>query len=128
MTLGTTRITYTGATPGANTNTYPLFSTVTAFDNANMLPMMQVKRYVLRLEFSRAGTLNWYTSSDRGTNWRVVGTSTLTPAAAGTGESVTLDVLVEGFQDFKCDFVNGGTAQEVFIVDQSLDTDRSPAV
>ncbi len=125
-----TRITYTGATPGADSNTYVLFSSVVAWPSTyNALSQYGQKRYTLRLEYSRDCTVNWYQSNDRGANWRVVGTQALTATAPGTPQSTTVDVVVEGFQDFKAELVNAGTAQGTgFTVDQVLDTDRSPLV
>lgn len=125
-----TRLGYTGGTPGADSNTYTLFSSVTAWPTTyNALSQYGQKRYVLRLEYAQDCTLNWHMSNDRGTNWRAVGTQALTAAAPGTPQSVTVDVVVEGFQDFRMQLVNAGTGQGAgFTVDQSLDTDRSPLV
>lgn len=125
-----TRLGYSGGTPGADSNTYTLFSSVTAWPTTyNALSQYGQKRYVLRLEYSQDCTLNWHQSNDRGTNWRAVGTQALTAAVPGTPQSVTVDVVVEGFQDFRMQLVNSGTAQGAgFTVDQALDTDRSPLV
>lgn len=122
-----TRVKYTGTTPGADSNTYVLFSTVTAFGSKNMLAMHGYKRYVCHLTHDQSGTFNWYVSDDRGTNWYQVGTQAVTVAVEDTAEGNWQDVLVEGFQDFKMEWVNGGAAQDQFIVDQSLDTERSDA-
>lgn len=119
-----TRVNYTGSTPGTDSDTYVLFSTVAAFTSKNMLPMHGYKRYALHLTHSHNGTVNWYVSDDRGTNWRQVGTEAIT---AASNEGTWVDILIEGFQDFKVEWVNGGTAQSPWIVDQSLDTDRSAA-
>jgi hypothetical protein len=125
-----TRIPYSGATPGADSNAYTLFSSVTAWPSTyNALSQYGQKRYVLRLEFCQNCSVTWQQSNDRGTNWRPVGTQALTATAPGTYESVTIDVVVEGFQDFRVFLTNAGTAQGAgFTVDQSLDTDRSPLV
>ncbi len=125
-----TRIPYAGATPGNDSSTYTLFSSVTAWPNTyNPLSQYGQKRYVLRLSYARDCTVNWQQSNDRGTNWYPVGTQALTAAAPGTAQSTTIDVAVEGFQDFRVQLVNAGTAQGAgFTVDQSLDTDRSPLV
>lgn len=125
-----TRITYSGATPGADSATYLLFSSVVAWPStANALSQYGQKRYVLRLSYAQDCTVNWYQSNDRGANWYAVGTEALTATAPGTAQSVTVDVVVEGFQDFKVELVNDGAAQGTgFTVDQVLDTDRSPLV
>jgi hypothetical protein len=124
-----TRITYTGTTPGADANTYVLFDTTVAFTSKNMLPMYGIKRYVVHLTHDQDGVFRWYVSDDRGVNWHAVddGGVTVTVAAAGTTEGNWQDVLIEGFQDFKMEWVNGGAAQTPFVVDQSLDTERSDA-
>lgn len=123
-----TRVKYTGATPGADANTYVLYSSVVAWPTSrNMLAMHGIKRYVLHLTLDQSGTLNWYNSDDGGTNWNLIGSEAITVAAAGTTEGNWQDVLIEGFQDFKMEWVNGGAAQTPFIADQSLDTERSDA-
>jgi hypothetical protein len=122
------KVTYTGATPGADANTYVLFSTAVAFPGANYLAETGFKRLQLGLSNSQAGTLNWYKSQTRLTStsltpvWTQIGT--LAVAAGATAEN-DVDFLVEEYADFKLEWVNGGVAQATWLVDMALTDERN---
>lgn len=134
MSAETTIIRYTGATPGADANTYSFFDTVTAFPAPRYVGMHRMKRLQIGLSNSQAGTYNWYKSSSRVTNpalantqdttkvtWTQIGT--LVVAASGATEN-TLDLLIEEYDDFKLEFVNGGVAQATWVPNIALSGER----
>lgn len=145
----TISITYTGPTPGADSLVYTLFSTAPttatgntagsaitlgAFPAAKYLAMLHMKRLQLGLIASAAGTLNWYKSNSRSGGavnpsssnttmvWTQIGTSAL--SASATVEN-TFDFLIEEYDDFKLDLVNGGSAQTTFVVNMALSDERN---
>ncbi len=124
----TVRLKYTGATPGADANTYSIFDTVTAFPGANYLPSLHMKRLMVSMAHNQAGTLNWYETQSRqstssGTTWTQIGTLAVAAPAANTAD--TFDFLVEEYQDFKLEWVNGGVAQNPWLVDVALTDERN---
>lgn len=123
MTCPQPRVTYTGSTPGANTNITVLFSTVTAFPGKAMGAYGGIRRIGLDLAHSHNGTLNLYKSGDRGTNWSLVSTEAITAAATTTKK----EFLVESLADYKLEWVNGGSAQTTWLVDILLGDDRGPS-
>ena len=122
------KVTYTGATPGADANTYVLFSTVAMFTGANVLQGTGMKRLDLGLSNSQAGTLNWYKTQSRLTNssntpvWTQIGTAAV--AAGATAEN-DFDWLIEPYADFKLEWVNGGVAQATWVPDLVLSDSRN---
>lgn len=105
---------YAGSTPGTDSDTYVIFDTTVAFPGARMLAYAGIKRMCFDFEHSHLATLNWYRSNDRGVNWHQVGTEAL--AAPAANETNVRDFLVEGYDDWKLQWVNGGTAQSPFSV------------
>lgn len=122
--MNTAVITYTGSTPGADSNTYVLFSSVEAFPGKRMAPGVGYKRFVLGVRHSSAGTVNLYKSADRGTNWVLVDTF----SAASTTEEDLYDALIEHMDDFKVEWVNSGSAQNPWVVSMALSPERTPSV
>lgn len=128
------RAIYTGATPGADSNTYPIFSTVTAFPGVGMVSDLGYKRLFVTIDNPQSATLKLYRCNDgtnggttaRGTNWvQVGGDFAITSSAT---DVTTFDALVEGFPDFKLDLVNGGAAQTGWTVTIALTSERAAAV
>ena len=123
---------YTGSTPGADSNTYNLFSSVVAFPGANMAQNHGLKRLFITVDNPQSGTAKFYRSIDaqngvaRGTNWVQVGGDFA--ATASSTDVFTLDVMIDGFPDFKVDWVNGGSAQTGWTVTIALDGGRAAAV
>lgn len=136
------RVKYTGITPGADGNTYVLFSTTGTSTIPGAAPTTQnptngtdyganfashsgVHKLTLNIKCNNAFTLNLYDSDNRGANWRQVTTEAVAaPAATGY---VPREYLVEAMADFKLELVNGGSAQSPFVVDMSLSDQRSIA-
>lgn len=125
---------YTGSTPGADTNTYPIFNSVTAFPGCYMAQNSGLKRLFVTIDHPEAATLKFYRCMDgigsstaaRGTTWVQVG-GDFAIAAAATDVS-TFDGLIEGFPDFKLELVNGGAAQTGMTVTIALTGERAAAV
>lgn len=122
--MNTAVITYTGSTPGADSNTYGLFSSVDAFPGKRMAPGMGYRRFILGVRHSSAGTVNLYKSADRGTNWVLVDTF----SAASTTEEDLYDALIEHMDDFKVEWVNSGSAQNPWVVSMALSPERASSV
>lgn len=130
MSADTAIIRYTGSAPGADANTYSIFDTVTAFPAPRYVAMNRMKRLQVGLSNSQAGTYNWYKSSSRvsnpslatgGVTWTQIGTRAV--AAGATAEN-TDDFLIEEYDDFKLEFVNGGVAQATWVVNIALSGER----
>ena len=134
MSAETTHIRYTGATPGADALVYSFFDTVVAFPGARYVGMHRMKRLVIDLSNSAAGTFNLYKSSTRVTNPALAVTRDTTKvtwvqiatfaAAAVTTTSNILDLLIEEYDDVKLEFVNGGTAQATWLPNIVLTGER----
>jgi hypothetical protein len=125
-----TRLKYTGSTPGADANTYVLFSTASPSAGVagsvavgNWGPMMCLHTYRYEIKNPQAGTVNGYYSNDRGANW--VQFYTMAVAIPAAGEASNDVVLIEGFADFKFEWVNGGVAQTGWTVNQDASTKRA---
>jgi hypothetical protein len=117
-------ITYNGSTPGADSSTYVLFSSVVAFPGKRMHSGLGLKRFVCGVRHSSAGTINLYKSTDRGTNWVLCDTF----SAASTTLEDLYDALVEHFDDFKVEWVNSGSAQSPWTVSLALSSGRAASV
>jgi hypothetical protein len=109
-----TNLKYTGTTPGADASTYVLFSTA-LLSVGNWGPMGDVHAYHYDIAHSQAGTVKGYRSKDRGVTWVQFYDSGLLGIPTYTSTDV---VLVEGFADFKFEWVNGGVAQGTWNVHQ----------
>ena len=65
-----TYLKYSGSTPGADSNTYTLFSTVAQTGmGARFFAEHGLQTMGLDLTYATAGTLKGYKSVDRGSNW-----------------------------------------------------------
>lgn len=126
MSAETTAIPYQGLTPGADANTYVMFSTAAAFPSANYCAMNRMKRFQIGLSNSQAGTYNWYKSNTRLTSpsatpvWTLIGTQAIVAAPPEN----TNDFLIEEYADWKLEFVNGGVAQATWVVSMALSGER----
>lgn len=114
-----------GLVPGADANTYTLFSSVLAFQGARMAPQMGYKRLMVDIKNANAGTLKLYKSPDRGVNWYQINEQAVGAAAANATNPY--DFLIEEYDDFKLDWVNGGASQAaMWQVSISLSDSRNP--
>lgn len=113
-------------TPGADANTYNLFNSVTSF-GGGLLRSKDVSRLTFSVENDQAGTLKFYRSTNKGTNWDQVGGDIAVTAAAATDISGPHDYLCDTYQDVKLDWVNGGVAQGTWRPEVTLIIgDRNP--
>lgn len=124
------KVKYSGAAPGADSDTYVLFSSTVAFPGGQQFQGAGVKKLVLNIKNSHLGTLNTYRGSARTTlnetTWTQISTEAL---AAGTSTTSSLrDYLMEPFSDFKLEWVNGGSAQTTWVIDLALTDERSASL
>lgn len=114
-----------GGTPGADSNDYVLFDSTTA-----MAPGTIVQTGIKRLSFGvcndHAGTLKQYASTDKGTNWDLVA-SVSVPLAAANVFNGPYDFPVDGEQDCRLVWTNGGSAQGTWRTSLAGHTDRARA-
>lgn len=101
-------------TPGADTNTYNMFNSVSLFGKRG-LRLRNISRLTFAVENSQSGTLKSYMSKDGGTTWVQFGGDEAVSAAAATDVSGPYDYLVDTYWDVKLDWVNGGSAQATWI-------------
>jgi len=93
-----------------DSDTWEIFNSVTAW-GAKGLRHLPVHRISFGVENSHDGTLKAYMSTDGGANWRQVEGDNAVTAAASDDISGPYDYLVDTYDDFKLDWVNGGTTQ-----------------
>jgi len=121
-----TNVTYKGTALPTDSDTHTIFDTST-FSSKNFLSNGNYDRLLVDVVNSHIATYKWYKSDDRGTNWQQIGESAVAVPAA-TDSNIT-DHLVSGYQDFKLEWVNGGTTQTTFEINISLtESDRSTGV
>lgn len=102
------------ATPGADSNTYSLFNSVTSF-GGGMLPSKNAGRIEVSIKNAAAGTLKSYFSRDKGVNWYQFGGDIAVSAASSTDINGPFDFLADPYPDVKIDWVNGGSAQTTWV-------------
>lgn len=119
------RFPYTGTALPLAAATVTIFNTVTMFPSmGNALPGFHMKRLIIDIFNDQAGTLNWYKSrghrglTDALTTWDKVGTQALALVAAGATNSI--DLACPLYEEFKVEFVVGGSNLGVFDVDVAL--------
>lgn len=121
-------IAYTGPTPGADSAIYVLFNSTTAAE-LQPGPLASIfqdhKRYILVLKNSAAGTLNAYSSQDNGNTWDQYSTQSVALVAGTT--SNTIYIPTEPHLNVKIEWVNGGSAQTTWKVNQGLDAETAVA-
>ena len=107
---------YRGATPGADTNDYVLYSTVSESSQA-IQQGAGIHRIRVDVACDNDGTLNFFKSRDKGVTWRLVETSAETASATA---SIRAEFLMEPFYDYKLEWENGGSAQAYFEADMAI--------
>lgn len=118
---------YTGSTPGADANTYVLFSTVDAYPSGpGGFDRKGITRFVVHLYNPQALTLKAYWSPDGGTTWREYHSEAVVASTSSATQS--FDFNVSGYRDWKVSAVNGGSAQTGWnVLLAAIVGDRSPA-
>lgn len=114
---------FAGATPGNNTATTVLFDSTVGYEPGSPPALGRFRRYLLSLQNSHAGTLKVSGSTDRGKTWDPAHISLALAAGAPTNEVV---IALGVHPDIKVEWVNGGTAQSPWVVQQGLDDDFAP--
>lgn len=121
------KIKYTGATPGADTNTYNLLNSITAGWPGNFPAVFGVFKVVIDIKHDQIGTLKWYKSMDdlatQTPTWVQMGE--LAVAAPASTAGTQAEVFIEAEKHVKVDWVNGNSAQSPFSVDISLSSQRA---
>lgn len=115
------RLKYAGSAPGADSNTYTIFTTVDGSIPRGWAVNADVHSFHWDIKHSQSGTLKGYRSEDGGSNWVQFFDSGALAAPTYTSNGVE---LVEGFRDFKFEWVNGGSAQATWSV--SIDVSVFP--
>lgn len=115
------RVKYVGATPGADTNIYTIFSTALSEAPPGFLAMSDTHKILVSISASNNGTLKAYKAITRDINnvpvWQQVSTESVTVTP---GTDVVRDYLVEPYLDWKLEWTNGGSAQTTWMVDVAL--------
>lgn len=130
--MNTAIIRATVTAPGADTNVYVLFATIavsgtgSSYSDPGWAPGHMAangyKRLVVDLKHNAALTLNWYKSSNRGSTWHQLDTEAI--AAPAATETTLRTFLVEQYDDFKIEAVNGGSAQTTWVLNVALSPER----
>jgi len=128
------KVNYNSTTPGADGNTYVLFATAPpsagstnfAFVGKRVHQGAGLHRFIIDLGHANAGTMNFYRSQNRGVTWDQVFTSGSIAAPAATSSTIR-DFAIEPYDDFKLEWVNGGSSQAArWVVDMALTDYRGP--
>lgn len=122
----TARLAYIGTALPTGANTVNLYDSTVAWSGAGMASAVGYKRLVVDLKCDQNGTLKWYKSSNRGTNWVQIGQEAIT--APSSTDTVVRDYLIEEYADFKLDWLNGGSNQGTFSPSIALTDSRNAAV
>lgn len=127
MSAENVKIKYVGSALPGNGETVVLFSTTANTGmGANFMAEAQLNRLYLTLINSQAGTLNAYSSEDRGVNWTKIYTAAVGISAANSESPY--DFLIEPYSDWKLEWVNGATPQTTFRPAMALQGQRNPGV
>ena len=124
MATGITGVSYTGATPGADSNDYTLFTTITNDWPARFFQLHGISKVVIDVQHTQNFTWKAYKSNDRGTSWEQVSNAAATASATGTSK---VEWDVSPYIDFKVDITNGGVAQATWDVEIAMVEERSAA-
>ena len=133
MSAENVRIKYTGSALPGNAETVTIFdttklgsSTAGAVPIANFAALAGLNRLYVTFINDAAGTLKSYSSENGGTTWTQI-SSTAVAASAGNADT-PFDYLIEPYQDWKLEWLNGATPQTTFRVAAALQGQRNPGV
>ena len=110
------RLKYGGTAPGADSNTYTIFTTVDGSIPRGWADQADLHVFRYDIKHSQSGTVKGYHSLDGGTNWVQFYDSGALAAPTTTDKDA---VSIEGYRDFKFEWVNGGSAQATWVVNLS---------
>lgn len=117
---------YTGATPGTDSNTYTLFTTLGK--GGNYFGNNDIHKVVIDLKSDQIGSFKAYKSQNgdaASPSWNQIYDESV--AAPVSTSSTLREFVVDPYADWKLEWVNGGTAQGTWLVDIGLITDRADA-
>lgn len=121
------KVKYVGSALPGNAETVVLFSTTANSGmGAAFIASAQLNRFYMTLINDQAGTLNAYSSENRGTTWTKIYTSAV--AASAANSESPYDFLIEPYSDWKLEWVNGATPQTTFRPAMALQGQRNPGV
>lgn len=124
-----TSVKYTGAVPGADTNTYNLVNSITGGWPGYWPAAFGVHKVLIDIHHDKLGTIKWYKSMDdlstQSPTW--VQMDEVAVAAPASTDGTQVEILVEAQKHVKIDWVNGGTAQTTFHVNIGLTDQRAGA-
>lgn len=125
MSVSIIRISYEGIpTPGIGATAVFLDTTANSAYGRKLFSSHGLARFVLDVKHDQPFTLRAWKSDDLGGTWYQM--SDLSIAVPSLSTTVR-DFLVEGYEDFRIEALNGGTAQTVWNVTLWGTSDRSPA-
>ena len=121
---------YTGAVPGADTNTYNLLNSITGGWPGYWPGVLNLYRVLIDIDHDNTGTIKVYKSNDdlstQSPTWVQVDERSIAAPAAASGTKE--EFLVEAHKHTKIDWVNGGVAQTTFVVNIALSDDKAQGV
>ena len=118
-------LSYSGGTPGADSNSYTFFDTSTDdVLKASGAQSLGFQSYLLTLNNSAAGTLVVSGKVAGASNYTTLASIRL-PAARTNVPNVLPPFPLDNYGEFKVVWTNGGSAQSTFTVIQSLSKDPS---
>lgn len=124
MSAENVKVKYVGSALPGNAETVVLFTTVNTGMGANFMSIASLNRLYMTLINDQAGTLNAYSSENRGTSWTKIYTAAV--AASAANSESPYDFLVEPYADWKLEWVNGATPQTTFRPAMALQGQRNP--
>lgn len=114
MSTNHTRVKYTGATPGADSNDYTLIDTRAMHED--LVAAAGLSWLIVDIAHDQDGTLKLYKDDGAG-GWTLVTSAAITAPASGTTRR---DFNIEPYRGVKLDWTNGGIAQGTWVVDIAL--------
>lgn len=107
----------------AKNGTATLFDTVAAGWGKGATASAGLRRVALDFKNTRTGLLKVYKSTDRGANWVQVAQDSVTVPTYTS----KFEYLIEGYEDWKVTFTEGGTDPDSFTCDILIGDDRGPS-
>jgi len=112
-------VTVAGGTPGADSNDYVLFSTLTAWPGGQGFSQHDINRVTFTVVNDHTGTLKAYYSQNKGVTFTLYSSTSVGIPASGA-ISGPYDFPVDAFPDWKLVWTNGGSAQGTWLPAMSL--------
>lgn len=117
---------FTAAAPGADSDTYALFSSRDDAVRSGQLTRDVWRAIAITIANSQAGTLKAYESNDDATTWTQFASVALSASEAGETNNVVLGI--DQARDCKVEWVNGGSAQATWYANVVLTDEPSSSI